>query len=330
MSEFTTNRAKEILLNIGKKLTKVQDIDKNDILEIIENEITGHKVFTSALSKMSQNELDKFREKLSIAIQSSTVKETSVWIEYTKKLYSNISQVEHKRMFGSILDTRLKVLDGLISLKKNFDKIFTSEIISVTNIKRTQLAVLGFIAQSIILSNWSEYMFTLLTSVLNGTENEIPKYRLMYLAKHVDQVIEFVNRLATLNKIDVLKDIEYVKSKGYDTPVFNDGTMTKSSSVLDSIMPGILAVATVVSGVVILYHLIKLIAETRAVMRHQSYLKKKEMKEWMESHVAKLKMDLQDMNPNDPQYQKLCKIIDLYDEKIKQYDEKINNYLNEE
>ena len=35
MSEFTTNRAKEILLNIGKKLTKVQDIDKNDILGVI-------------------------------------------------------------------------------------------------------------------------------------------------------------------------------------------------------------------------------------------------------------------------------------------------------
>ena len=65
------------------------------------------------------------------------------------------------------------------------------------------------VLQSIILSNWTEYMFTLLSSVLNKTEDEIPKYRIMYLSNHLDDVVELVNKLVPIQSLNIIKDIRF-------------------------------------------------------------------------------------------------------------------------
>ena len=53
-------------------------------------------------------------------------------------------------------------------------------------------------------------------------------------------------------------------------------------------------------------------------------------KEWMESHVALLKLQLQNVDPNSDEYRKQVKIIAAYDEMIAGLDQKIDAYLNEE
>lgn len=324
------NAIKNVIINITKNLTSFKDIDRNDLLAIIENEITGHKTFVTALSLMTNQDMNKFKEKLSVSLPSSKIKETTIWTEYLKKLQTQASQIEHKKMFDSLIITRKKVQQSLETFKKSFDKIFPSEIIKVSDIKYTQFIILGFISQSIILSNWTEYMFTLLSSVLNKTEDEIPKYRIMYLANHLDDVVELVNKLVPIQSLNIIKDIEYIKSKGADNPLLTDGIVNNTKNFNIEIKTEHFLFATsIFLGIYFTYKLLRLLGEQWGIIMHKSYLKRKELKEWMESHVAKLKLDLQDINQNDPQYQKLLKVIELYDEKIKSYDESINAYLND-
>lgn len=324
------NAIKNVIINITKNLTSFKDIDRNDLLAIIENEITGHKTFVTALSLMTNQDMNKFKEKLSVALPSSKIKETTIWTEYLKKLQTQASQIEHKKMFDSLIITRKKVQQSLETFKKSFDKIFPSEIIKVSDIKYTQFIILGFISQSIILSNWTEYMFTLLSSVLNKTEDEIPKYRIMYLSNHLDDVVELVNKLVPIQSLNIIKDIEYIKSKGADNPLLTDGIVNNTKNFNIEIKTEHFLFATsIFLGIYFTYKLLRLLGEQWGIIMHKSYLKRKELKEWMESHVAKLKLDLQDINQNDPQYQKLLKVIELYDEKIKSYDESINAYLND-
>lgn len=324
------NAIKNVIVNITKNLTSFKDIDRNDLLAIIENEITGHKTFVTALSLMTNQDMNKFKEKLSVALPSSKIKETTIWTEYLKKLQTQASQIEHKKMFDSLIITRKKVQQSLETFKKSFDKIFPSEIIKVSDIKYTQFIILGFISQSIILSNWTEYMFTLLSSVLNKTEDEIPKYRIMYLSNHLDDVVELVNKLVPIQSLNIIKDIEYIKSKGADNPLLTDGIVNNTKNFNIEIKTEHFLFATsIFLGIYFTYKLLRLLGEQWGIIMHKSYLKRKELKEWMESHVAKLKLDLQDINQNDPQYQKLLKVIELYDEKIKSYDESINAYLND-
>ena len=324
------NAIKNVIINITKNLTSFKDIDRNDLLAIIENEITGHKTFVTALSLMTNQDMNKFKEKLSVSLPSSKIKETVIWTEYLKKLQTQASQIEHKKMFDSLIITRKKVQQSLETFKKSFDKIFPSEIIKVSDIKYTQFIILGFISQSIILSNWTEYMFTLLSSVLNKTEDEIPKYRIMYLTNHLDDVVELVNKLVPIQSLNIIKDIEYIKSKGADNPLLTDGIVNNTKIFNIEIKTEHFLFATsIFLGIYFTYKLLRLLGEQWGIIMHKSYLKRKELKEWMESHVAKLKLDLQDINQNDPQYQKLLKVIELYDEKIKSYDESINAYLND-
>lgn len=324
------NAIKNVIINITKNLTSFKDIDRNDLLAIIENEITGHKTFVTALSLMTNQDMNKFKEKLSVSLPSSKIKETTIWTEYLKKLQTQASQIEHKKMFDSLIITRKKVQQSLETFKKSFDKIFPSEIIKVSDIKYTQFIILGFISQSIILSNWTEYMFTLLSSVLNKTEDEIPKYRIMYLTNHLNDVVELVNKLIPIQSLNIIKDIEYIKSKGADNPLLTDGIVNNTKNFNIEIKTEHFLFATsIFLGIYFTYKLLRLLGEQWGIIMHRFYLKRKELKEWMESHVAKLKLDLQDINQNDPQYQKLLKVIELYDEKIKSYDESINAYLND-
>jgi hypothetical protein len=59
---------------------------------------------------------------------------------------------------------------------------------------------------------------------------------------------------------------------------------------------------------------------------HERHLRDVETVQWMEQHVALLRMDMMDTDPNDPKYQKLVKVIEAYDNKISDYDRKIKSY----
>ena len=63
--------------------------------------------------------------------------------------------------------------------------------------------------------------------------------------------------------------------------------------------------------------------------KHTQYLKNKDFKEWLENHSALLRLEVTNIDPNSPEYHRLLKIVDAYDQKIVEYDRKIASYEKE-
>jgi hypothetical protein len=69
------------------------------------------------------------------------------------------------------------------------------------------------------------------------------------------------------------------------------------------------------------------IGESIEDYKHSRYLKNQNLKQWMESHVANLRLELANIDPDSKEAVRLQKIIQAYDAKIAEYDRKINEYL---
>jgi hypothetical protein len=64
------------------------------------------------------------------------------------------------------------------------------------------------------------------------------------------------------------------------------------------------------------------------LIKNHKYTKAKKEKEWMEAHVALLKLQLQGVDPNSDEYRKQVQIIESYNEMIAELDQKIAQYEN--
>ena len=64
--------------------------------------------------------------------------------------------------------------------------------------------------------------------------------------------------------------------------------------------------------------------------KHLKYLKQKKEKEWIEAHVALMKMDLANADPNSDEYRKTVAVIDAYSEQLAELEQKIAEYEGED
>ena len=108
------NSIKEKILEMFKDFTKMNDVDRDTLKDFLKSQVDGHKTFVKILGSLPKEMMQKFKEKLNIAIPSSKVKEISNWQEYLKSLQTKPSTIEHDKFFDSIVRTReayIKILE---------------------------------------------------------------------------------------------------------------------------------------------------------------------------------------------------------------------------
>lgn len=323
-------------MSLYKNLANIQDLDRDNLIELVKIVVSRHKSAVKAFSSITKNDADKFRERLSLVLPSSKVREVVFWQEFLKGLQTKASQIEHAKLFDSIVKSRNAHVTMLEDILKHFEELFPTEMISFSELTQVQLLIFSAIKQSYMFANWSDYMWEMLTSLVDGSENDIPKYRLKFITDNTTAVITIVNS-AVLNENSLAGEaLTKLKSSGKDSKLIQNGMVSNNLLPVTTIISIISALAGAVTIITILYiggkwlvALFQMVQNKFDMYVHEEYLKNKELKEWAEARVAKLRMDLQNMNPNDPQYQKLTKIVEAYDEKIRDLDEKINSYLGE-
>jgi hypothetical protein len=72
------------------------------------------------------------------------------------------------------------------------------------------------------------------------------------------------------------------------------------------------------------------IGEAWNLYRDNHYKSIEERRNWMATHVQMLRLKLQGMSESDPEYRKLQKIINNYDNMVAAADEKIKKYREED
>lgn len=242
-----------------------------------------------------------------------------------KSLTGKARLMEDQRFLESSLFVCNVLIEVNKSMLKNLDKMFTDKFVVINKIKVTDVYCLSIIRQSDFYSNYCNNLIGLISSVINNIHQNFPKYRQTFLLDKYTIFISITDRICSYpNNVFSLRDLQNVKDSGMDFKI-QDG------EVLSGVLPTSMTreIISGVNGLVLFPNPFRFFSELMVDYKHSVFLKNKETKEWLEYHVALLKMEEQNTNKDNQKYVTLTKTIAFYEDKIAKKQSEIDKYLKE-
>ena len=244
---------------------------------------------------------------------------------YLKQLKGKASLAESKGFLLSLLQADMLQLELLNEANNKFNTLIQDDSITLYNTRVSIYLFIYYLQQAELLSNFTNYLVTFIVQAIRHHENDIPKYRIVYLTDHVEAVAGIVSDiLNNSNKYNIVESIKTLRNRFEDIELNSETNMRRFDIDVLS-MSNLL-----VGGIKALFKWVpKLIYDPLIAFddyKRHKYEKQKEEKAWLEQHVAMLKMELDGVDKTSPEYIKTSKIIEAYDSKISDYDKKINEF----
>lgn len=244
---------------------------------------------------------------------------------YLKQLKGKASLSESKGFLLSLLQADMLQLELLNEASNKFNTLIQDDSITLYSTRVSIYLFIYYLQQAELLSNFTNYLVTFIVQAIRHHENDIPKYRIVYLTDHVEAVAGIVSDiLNNSNKYNIVESIKTLRNRFEDIKLNSETNMRRLD--IDVLSMNTL----VVGGIKALFKWVpKLIYDPLIAFddfKRHKYEKQKEEKAWLEQHVAMLKMELDGVDKTSPEYIKISKIIEAYDSKISDYDKKINEF----
>lgn len=307
-----------------KSEVKYRSLSKQDFIDMINDNINSHIAFLSPISGLNIDELSTL---FTLIQKSSSIKKYPFFLEFRKNLIKNAYKLESDVPFNSIITANKTFVNINKSLLSNIDKIVEENTVIVFDTKLSIYSFMGLLKQSEIYGFYSQYLLSLCMNMTKDAGDETPKYRIEYMKEHLPLFINITNSLCnTTQKYNFIKDLEIIRKKGVDfkvTPMDTSASLDSVAKVSDYPVP-------ILNNLIMIptfFNIFRLIGEKYIQFKHTRYDKIKDTKEWLESHVALLKLELSDQNQANADCIRLEKIIEKYDTMIVKYDKKLNDYL---
>ena len=326
MGVFTdlANRVKEYI----KHSIKLRSLSKEDISTIVDNLIATHKNIILPIEGSSKKEVMDILSKYRNITSNSPDQYKHVLSDLTKlngRKASAMVMQDHE--FMPIFKANKKFITILSQIKADLDKIIVDKELTLFTTRLSHTALLGLLRQSDLYSKYSAYLLSMIIRTCSDASYMVPGYRAKYLLDNKVSFSEVTNLISEkIGTYRFLNEIEDMRKSNSNSLLYANGQtfdiVTKASGLSMSTMS---AVRFGISALDIFSWVIGMVDD----YNHTQYLKNKVVKEWMEAHVAILKMELSGVNRDDPKYVQFQKIISAYDAEINAYDKKINKYLKE-
>ena len=245
---------------------------------------------------------------------------------YLKQLKGKASLAESKGFLLSLLQADMLQLELLNEASNKFNTLIQDDSITLYNTRVSIYLFIYYLQQAELLSNFTNYLVTFIVQAIRHHENDIPKYRIVYLTDHVESVAGIVSDiLSNSNKYNIVESIKTLRNRFEDIELNSETNLRYFN--IDAFVS---MSALVFNGIKALFKWVpKLIYDPLIAFddfKRHKYEKQKEEKAWLEQHVAMLKMELDGVDKTSPEYIKTSKIIEAYDSKISDYDKKINEF----
>jgi hypothetical protein len=319
------------LINHTKDKAQMQRLRKDDVVAILQQNIEMHKNNADALNVMETSEINEWKLKVDQALNDTPSKSRDVYDKYLKGLSSSASALERKRFLGSLKTVNKDIIPVLNEINKNMDKFMENDTVDLYETRMSQLAILGILRDSTRLATFTQYLYTYLIKVTCDAYQDIPRYREEYMQDNVDKVSKIVsNFVDRKGYYNFNQDMMKIKRQNADLILGANGKFSfaqyigsvrnfYTADILDSIMSAL-------SCLNLYDHIMNFVDDYKLERNNRN----KETKEWLETHVAMLRMELAEKDKNSKEYAKLENIIKTYDAKITEYDEAINAFENGE
>ena len=307
----------EVVAVESKKMRKISKEDFKENLGLVEGQLTN---FINTLTNISGSDKEQFSQRITtFAVPGNLFCNTCV--EISKLLRSQKVGFDPFVMLAQNLKTVLQMIE------RNVNVLFNEKFTTIYNAKVSQLAVFRIVEQAQIFSNYAVYLFdgVLYEIVVNEGVHELnqPKpYRYEFINKYKLGVVELM-KVGTLpnGANQLITELDTLR-KSMDTTLLDDQDRVNSSIKTVKNKFGLIE-----GGATILASIFRYFGEWGVLMRNLKYQKMIQEKEWLQNHTDLLKLQLNGVDPNSDEYRKAVKIINTYNDMIRDLDLKISNYM---
>lgn len=298
--------------------------DLKDYLSILSNASRDLLKVTSRLSeKDAADALEMFIRENS---KDKSLTGVQAYVDFRSRLRKDADKAELFASFTSIKQTLEAYIDILEQLEDQVDSLFAGKEINLFNTRLSHVLILGIIVEANMVTKFTKYLISaLLTDRNKDLLGAVAPYRRMYLDENVQEFATVVTRIysktGAYNFEAIIKDM---KTKSIDMYLVDDN----NNVIIDQVNSSKLGAApvTVLTKGIFVLDFFRWLGESWASYKHAKNQKRQTEKEWLESHVALLIMDLEEMDPDDREYKRLAKIIRRYESMINKLDRKIQKY----
>lgn len=301
----------------SKKMRKISKEDFKENLSLVEEQLTN---FINTLGNISGSDKDLFSQKItSFAVPGNVFCNTCV--EISKLLRVQRVNFDPFVMVAQNLKTVLQMIE------RNVNVLFNEKFTTIYNAKVSQLAVFRIVEQAQIFSNYAVYLFdgVLYEIVVNEDVHELnqPKpYRYEFINKYKLGIVELMKIGSVPSGANLLiTEIDTLR-KSMDTTLLDDHDQVNKAIKTVKNKFGLLE-----GGATILASIFRYFGEWGVLMRNLKYQKMIQEREWLQNHTDLLKLQLNGVDPNSDEYRKAVKIINTYNDMIRDLDLKISSYM---
>lgn len=307
----------EVVAVESKKMRKISKEDFKENLGLIMGQLTN---FINTISNIQGSDKDQFANRImTFAVPGNHFCNTCV--EISKLLRSQRVGFDPFVMVAQNLNSVLQMIE------RNVNVLFNEKFTTIYNAKVSQLAVFRIVDQAQIFSNYAVYLFdgVLYEIVVNEGVHELnqPKpYRYEFINKYKLGVVELM-KVGTLpnGANQLITELDTLR-KSMDTTLLDDQDRVNSSIKTVKNKFGLIE-----GGATILASIFRYFGEWGVLMRNLKYQKMIQEKEWLQNHTDLLKLQLNGVDPNSDEYRKAVKIINTYNDMIRDLDLKISSYM---
>lgn len=277
------------------------------------------EVFSKLGPVLNDNRLDKEK------------KYVQLYFNYIKSLTPQGYKLEQTHSFGTLVETLKSINSVAIELKSNIDKYIGEAEVNKFNMKISHVGVLNFVKICEYMCNYSYFLFNGVVKEISKTYNVkissklLPAYRTMYIEKNTKLIAYVVNKQIKNNVFkDVLTSLTELKKEGKDILI---------NSTTDDSSNGELADIVIQTNPLVLVDILGfdsiplLIGKIYHDILHWWYVRVQREKEWMETRVNLVRLEMNNVDVESEEYLHLSKIADNYDLLITEADSKLNKYF---
>lgn len=299
---------------------KTTSVNKQHLLEDINLTKKKFEIFIKCIESMPMSYRKQLADKIFDLAATKTNTGCVEYVKMAKGVRGKDLSVAYST-FEICSKGFIEIIDRVL---KDFNKIFEGRELRIENVTLGQFAVFGMMEQASVLSKYNSYLLDMVTHNVVRKEGvselaALPQYKVAFVAKNSELAIALSNELKT-GYINYVKDIKNVVSSSNNVKlVNNDGESNVGMIDPDDHSSNFfLKKAT--------YNPFFILGETWVIIRHWIFQKQVKEKEYLESHIALLRMELDGKDPDSPEYQHHIKVIDAYNRMLADLDQKISKY----
>ena len=314
-------------------ILKKETVSKAAMLSELETLSMRYKILLGGIQIFTPQERQKLTDRIYMNKGKSSAQGCAAYINIAAKTANALpsQRLDAKFAFKSIEDAATIISRILNEFIANIDIVFEgSSTVNIQTAKLSTLALFEFVEKAELYREYAGTLISIITYELVETNghaelNKPLPYKYELLNKKYDTFLTFHIRMAGTDGSNYMDSFKNLRKSMDDIRVANaDGE--SNLAMVDTVK--LEGYARNLFG----FNLnpFRWLGEQWNLIKDSKIRKMEAEKETIVAHVSLLQMALADMDPNSPEYQAKVKVIEAYNNMVREMDKKINQYFGDD